>query len=284
MPLPTGTGPVDPFAVSAVIGDRSAGGRAIRGGALRVSGYLVGVLSAAAASIVLLRYLGVDDFGRWVSVTALMGIVAAISDAGLTVVGQREYIALQDAGRQRELLEDVVSLRMILTAVGVALAVAFASLAGYTPAMVVGTLLVGTGLFLASIAFALTVPLTSTLRFGLVVKPSDPNVGDHCGPDRCRACGREASGRFSTSSSGVTRTLVLVLIVIGRSGWIRPRLHLRTFRPIVLTTLPIAISLVVNQVYLRVLVIEMSLLTSARETASTARRFVSLRSSSASPP
>ena len=75
-----------------------AGGRVIRGGALRGAGYAAGILLGAATSVLLLRHLGVEDFGRYGIVVALLGIVAAVTDAGLTAVGSRELAILPAGG------------------------------------------------------------------------------------------------------------------------------------------------------------------------------------------
>src|SRR5262249_13792257 len=83
-----------------------AGGRAIRAAVLRVSGYVVGLALTALASIVLLRYLGVVEFGRFTTVTALTAVIAGLTDVGLTVVGQREWVHREEPERRRELLAD----------------------------------------------------------------------------------------------------------------------------------------------------------------------------------
>ena len=63
-----------------------AGARAIHGGIIRGTGYAAGVALTAAASVLLLRYLGVVEFGRYVTVMSLIAVVSGITDAGLTAV------------------------------------------------------------------------------------------------------------------------------------------------------------------------------------------------------
>src|SRR3954469_8430148 len=83
--------------VDEVLTDAGAGGSAIRGGVLRVAGYALGLALTGFASIVLLRYLGVVEFGRFVTVTALTAVIGGLTDAGLTVVGQREFVLCRTA-------------------------------------------------------------------------------------------------------------------------------------------------------------------------------------------
>jgi hypothetical protein len=76
-----------------------AGLRSVRGGVYRVSGYLVGSAFSAVAAILLLRYLGVANFGRYATVIDRC-VVLGLSDLGLTLVGQRDYMFQQTEERR----------------------------------------------------------------------------------------------------------------------------------------------------------------------------------------
>src|SRR5205085_2813009 len=88
--------------------------RVVRGGALRGIGYIMGLLLVAGGSVLLLRYLSVADFGRYVTVMALIGIVTGISDAGLTTIGARE-LSIAPEGERPDLMAHLLSLRLLLT-------------------------------------------------------------------------------------------------------------------------------------------------------------------------
>lgn len=122
------------------------GDRAVRGGLLRVTGYGVGLLATGLSSLVLLRHLGVVDFGRFVTVTALVAIIGGLSDAGLTVIGQRGYPEAADPARRRSFLAVLLGLRLAITPPAVALATAFAVAAGYDTTMIAGAAIAGAGL------------------------------------------------------------------------------------------------------------------------------------------
>ena len=62
----------------------------MRGGLIRGVGFGISSVLGLATAVLLLRYLGVDDFGKYATVSAVLGIVAGITDAGLTAVGSRE--------------------------------------------------------------------------------------------------------------------------------------------------------------------------------------------------
>src|SRR4051812_10771502 len=76
-----------------------AAGRVVRGGVQRLAAYGAGIALTAAASVVLLRHLGVDEFGQYVTVMSLIAIVAGVTDAGLTSIGARE-LALRERGEE----------------------------------------------------------------------------------------------------------------------------------------------------------------------------------------
>jgi O-antigen/teichoic acid export membrane protein len=149
-----------------VLSTPEAGARVIRGGALRGGGYLVGILLGAATSVFLLRGLSVEEFGRYATVAALLGIVSTVTDAGLTAVGARELSLRERGPRRAELLGVLLGLRIVLTAAGVGAAAIFAVLAGYDRTMVWGTLLAGAGVVLVNTQATSMMPLSVELRLG----------------------------------------------------------------------------------------------------------------------
>ena len=144
-----------------------AGPAAIRGGMIRVVGYGAGVAITAISAALLFRHLGVNDSGRYVTVLALVSIVAGLTDAGLTGVGMRELVVRKPSERE-SLLRNLIGMRIVLGVVGLAGAVVFAALAGYSSAMVVGTALAGVGTVLQTFQNTLAVQLMVDLRLGWV--------------------------------------------------------------------------------------------------------------------
>ena len=150
-----------------ILGTPEAGGKAIRGGVIRAVGYGSGVALALVSAPLLTRHLGVEDFGGYITVLSLATIVGLVADAGLTVIGVREY-ANTDVAHRRRLVADILSLRLVIATVGMILATAFAALAGYDSALVAGTALAGVGVLFAAMQQTYTIPLASELRLGLV--------------------------------------------------------------------------------------------------------------------
>jgi O-antigen/teichoic acid export membrane protein len=159
--VPPARDPVD------VLDTPSAGGKVIRGGVLRGSGYVAGLLLAVVGAALMTRHLGVVDWGRYVTVLSLVSIVGGLSEAGMSMVGVREYSVLDGEERDR-LMRNLLGLRITITAVGVAAAVIFAVVAGYDRVLVLGTLVAGLGLLFNSMQQTVSVPLSASLRFGWV--------------------------------------------------------------------------------------------------------------------
>src|ERR1700730_5220136 len=142
-----------------------AGERAIRGGAIRVGGYVTGVLVSLGAAAVLVRHLGISGFGRYVTVVSLIALVGGVTEAGIAVYGIREF-GTRDGPDRRRLMADLLGMRLTLTLVGVVCAVGFGLVVGYADVLVVGSVLAGAGLLVQVVADVLSIPLQAELRLG----------------------------------------------------------------------------------------------------------------------
>jgi O-antigen/teichoic acid export membrane protein len=258
---------VDASDAERVLTDAGAGGKAVRGGIVRIAGYGAGMLFTAGASIALLRYLGVNDFGRYATVTAIIAIVQGITDAGLNVAGQREYVLRRTPEARRELLGDVLGIRLALTPVGVAAATVFALIAGYDSQMVAGTLLAGAGLVFANAASSLTLPLAATLRLGWVtaidvVRQAVITLAILA----LVVAGAALTPFFGAQVLGGLAALLVALAALPGSQRTGATFAWTRWRPLISIAAPLAASLVLNVVYLRALLVMMSLLGTAADT------------------
>jgi len=149
-----------------VLDSPQAGTRAVRGGALRVGGYIFGVLVGAVSAALLFRHLGVVDTGRYVTAASLVAIVAALSDLGLTAVGVRE-ISRRPPAERWPLAQDLLGLRITLTVIG-GVAVTAIAWATYSGTLAAGVALAAVGLLLQTTQDNFSLPLVVDLRLGWV--------------------------------------------------------------------------------------------------------------------
>jgi O-antigen/teichoic acid export membrane protein len=249
-----------------ILSAKGAGGLAIRGGILRVGGYVAGILLLLVAIPFLTRHLGPDGFGRYVTVLSLIAIVAMVSDAGLTVVGVREY-AVRDAVRRERLVRNLVGLRAMVAAIGVAGATLFALVAGYSAAMVVGTALAGTGLVLMVVQQAYTVSLQGDLRLGLVtafdlLRQSLTVVGILA----LVAADAGLVSFFALSVPVALAVLSFTALAVRRRTVVRPSFDPGEWRFLIRQTLPLAVATSFGAFFYRIAIIMMSLIATAEET------------------
>ena len=149
-----------------VLSTSSAGPAAVRGGAMRVGGYIVGALVSVLSAALLFRHLGVKDTGSYVTALSLVAIVAAISDLGLTSVGVRE-LSRTPPDERWPLARDLLGLRLTLTVIGGLLMIAIAWVV-YSATLAAGVALACLGLALQATQDNLALPLTIELRLGRV--------------------------------------------------------------------------------------------------------------------
>jgi len=148
-----------------VLDSSEAGGRIVRGGALRVGTYVLMMALSVVSAAVLLRHLGVVRFGQYTTVISLVAVVSTVTDAGMSVIGVREFSVRAGAERD-ELMRDLLGLRMTLTAVGVLLVAGFALAAGYGTALLVGAVLASLGTIALVAQHTHTIPISAELRLG----------------------------------------------------------------------------------------------------------------------
>lgn len=256
-----------------VLDTPAAGPAAIRGSSLRGAGYALGLLLGVISVPFVIRHLGVADFGRFVLVTAIITLVGGLTEGGLQAVGTREY-AIRPAAERERLMRNLLGVRLALTAVGVACAVGFTLLAGYSGTLVAGTAIAGLGLLLVSTQTLLTVPLATHLRLGWIT------VID---------LGRQALTVALTLGLVVAGAALLpffvVAVVVGVAGMVattvlvrrmtplRPAFHPGEWWMLVRDTVPYAVAIALNVAYFRIAIVIMSLLTGALETGYFATSF-----------
>jgi O-antigen/teichoic acid export membrane protein len=148
-----------------VLDTSAAGGLIIRGGVLRLGSY-IGVVGLSILSAALLtRYLAPTGFSQYTTVLSLVGLIAIVTDAGMSNLAVREFAV--GAGPERDaLMRDLLGLRIALTCVGVVLVTAFAVAAGYSTALLGGTVVASMATVALVLQHTLTIPVSAELRLG----------------------------------------------------------------------------------------------------------------------
>ena len=79
--------PVDDIDDGHILDSPEAGGRFLRGSTLRLAAFAAGLAAGLVATPLAVHYLGPSAWGQYATVTALIFIVAAITEGGLGQMG-----------------------------------------------------------------------------------------------------------------------------------------------------------------------------------------------------
>ena len=150
-----------------VLDTAEAGRRVVRGGALRVGGFVGGLGASLIGAALVTRHLGPADYGRYQTVIALVAIVQAVTDLGMSTLGLREYAQRTGADRE-QFMRVLLGMRLALTGAGALVAMLVAWILGYDGQMVIGAGLTGVGLLFAVLYGTLSIPLAAEIRMGAV--------------------------------------------------------------------------------------------------------------------
>jgi O-antigen/teichoic acid export membrane protein len=207
----------------------------------------------------LIRSLGVVEFGRYLTALSAAALATGATEAGLTTAALREYAVLE--GRERtDFMRDVLGMRLALSGAGVAVAVAFMTIAGYGGQLVLGTLLAGVGLLLSSVQLLLAVPLAASLRLGWVTALDLVRQVFTVALIAGLVIGGAGVLAFLAvvPIAAVVPLLVTVVIVRGQFP-LRPRVDLRRWWNVLRVMLPFTAIAAISAVYFRLTLIITSL-------------------------
>ncbi len=249
-----------------VLRSTDAGGRVARGSMIRGGGYVVGVSLGFATSILLLRHLGVADYGRYGTVAALMGLVLGITDGGMTAIGTREVSILPPGIRREQLASSLMTLRALAATAGVVVAIIFAIIS-YDPFLALGAALIGVSVVLQSTQAMATVPLLADLRAApIALFDGVRQLLTLLGVLALVVAGATLLPFFALQIPVVAITLLITFIYVRRTFALGFSFHRPHLAHLLRETLPMSVAVVLNSLYLGAMVVVVSLLTNDVET------------------
>lgn len=244
---------------ASVLDAPGSGAVALRGGSLRTLGYAAGMLLSLVSAPVLIHHLGVEGFGRYTTVTALIALVGTGSEAGVATLALREYAALTGDARAAA-MRHLLGIRLVLTVAGVALAVLFALAAGYDDELVAGVAVAGAGLVTTMTAALLLVPLQATLRLGRVTLLTLLRQFLTAVGIIALALAGAALGPFFAVPLAAGAITIAVTVAVVRGGApLRPTISPRAWGALLGQTLVYAVASAIYAAYFRLAMIVLSL-------------------------
>lgn len=243
-----------------------AGGHVIRGGSLRVAGSIAGVLAGAISAPLVVRHLGLANYGRYLTVASVIFVITALSEGGLANVAVRLY-STGDPGEKRAIVENLTGLRIALGFLGGLAAVGFGLIAGYDEVVILGLALGAVGYLLAAVQGSYSVALSGALRLPALA-----------GIDLLRSLLTAAILIALVIADGELAVFFLVTVAVQGcamvvTAWLvhrevplRPALDGTRWRLLFRETALYAAAATLGAVYFQVALIAMSLLSSAHQT------------------
>lgn len=249
-----------------VLDSGAVGGRFMRGGGLRVLAYVGAITTSIVAMPFVARHLRSIDYGRYVVVTSLLLIVAALTEGGLANLGVREFTGSTDIER-REFMRSLIALRICLSALGGACAIGFALLVGYPGVVVEGTAIAAVGLVLANLQVTLTVPLTAALRLHwLAVLDFAVPAVTAVGLIVLVAFDATLLAFFAAAVLAYAVGLLLTATLVRGELTLRPAFGVARWRALLRDSVVFAAATALGTIYFQVVVVAMSVISSDRQT------------------
>ena len=243
-----------------------AGARFLRGGTLRMFAYVGGITTSVAVLPFVTRHLHRADYGRYVVVTSLILIVTALTEGGIASLGVREFASAPGPER-REFMRSLIGIRIVLSALGGAGAIAFALIADYPQVVVEGTAIAAIGLVLANLQITLTVPLTAALRLPWLAALDflTPAV-TALGLVVLVVLGAPLLPFFAAAVLAYAVSLGLTAAVVRSQVTLRPAFNLGRWRALLSDSAVFAAATAFGTIYFQVVVVAMSVITNAQQT------------------
>jgi O-antigen/teichoic acid export membrane protein len=249
-----------------ILDTAEAGPSVIRGSLLRLGAYGIGTLATVVSSAVVIRHLGLINTGHFTTVTALVMIVATVSDLGLTGIAVRGYATGPKSDGQR-FLRNLLGIRLAIALSGLSMAVVFGLLVGYPTVMVIGTVIAGAGMIALVSQDACSIPLQVSLRFGWVAGLQLAiQVGVAIEAVLLALAGAGLLPFFALQIPVVVPALIVTAVVGGRDARLVPRIDRREWRRMVARILPYSAAVVLSVVYFQIAQIMVSVFSNPAQT------------------
>ncbi len=243
-----------------LLDSREAGGKVIRGGAVRVVTYVLGLVVGLVSAPLLLRHLSLAEYGVFATVNSIVFVIGGLTEGGLGNVAMREFTRADDRGRL-ELLSDLLGLRLAMSTAGVLLALAFTVVVGYPGIYTAGVAICAAGLVAGAAQNAWSTALQAELKLGwLSAVDVARQVATTVAIVLLVVAGAALEPFFAVYTFGLLVMLASTLVPAGRWRRLRPAYDRARWGELLRQTALFAVATAVGVVYFQIAIISTSLL------------------------
>jgi O-antigen/teichoic acid export membrane protein len=263
----------------------AAGGRALRGGTARTVGFLVGMGALAATAPLVVRHLGLVEFGRYVTILTIVTLAAGLTELGINQFALRELAAQHDPVERDRVLRLLHGLRLLSGIVTVGVGAAVCALAGYGGALLLGAALAALGLLIGGVQALFGTALQADLRLGaLAFVEAGRQVLSALLLVLLVLAGAGVVPFLAVQVPAAGLTLIVVVRLVRGRFPLRPAFRLSESWPLVRETLAFAAAVALSVVYFRIATAAMPFLSTDVETGYFATSYRVIEILSAFPP
>lgn len=228
---------------------------------------------ALASAPLLIRHLGVVEFGRYLTVVALVAATVGVTEGGLNAVAVREC-ATRVGDERREVMANLIGIRLMLTLAALAAALSFGAIAGYDETLMLGTVVFGVGMTLQAVQTLLSSGLQAQLRFGWATATDLlRQVVNTVAILVLVLAGAKLLPFFAAMVVAGALAFIVTAVVVRDTVPVRPSFRRGVAWPLIKEAFPYSIAIAVATVYFRLTILAMSLLATDVETGYFATSF-----------
>ena len=221
------------------------------------------VFSVVAAAL-LFRHLRRQRHGPLPTATSLSALVSGLTDLGLTGICVRELSVLRGE-RRTSFARNLLGLRLVLASAGVVLVTAFA-FAAYGPLLGIGVLVAGCGMFLQNTQVLLTASLSVRLRLGTLSALELARQLVTAAVIVALVLAGAQLLAFLAVAALVALVMLVPTIALVRGDFpLMPSFDIARWRTLIGPMLTYSAAVLTATVYLRIAIVLVSLLSSARQ-------------------
>ncbi|HET6172421.1 MAG TPA: polysaccharide biosynthesis C-terminal domain-containing protein [Gaiellales bacterium] len=241
------------------------------GTALRLLSYGASLAISVIAIRLLTTHLG-TGFGTYTVVSSIAFVAVGSTDAGLWSLGLRQGADATPAER-RDLLANLLGLRVVLCLTGVVVGVLFTALTGRAFNLVWGVGVVGIGLTIAMLQQAVSIHLQLELRYAVVAALELVKIVALTATYAVLVALGAGLGPFYFAPAVAGLALVAATALVVPLAYFRPRFHRASWIRMGRAVIPYAVATAVVILYFRVTQIAMAYLATDVETTEYALAF-----------
>ena len=217
---------------------------------VQVVGKVVITLIAGISVIVLTRYLGAEDYGKFNLALAYLSLFGIFADVGLFTIVVREISKTPE--RTEELIGNVLTLRLVLSVAVILAAFGVSQFLPYAPDVRIAILIAGVAIFFGLLNSSLITVFQARLRMDYAV------IADTVGRSAAFAAVLVVAGLnlgfyaiVATAAVGSFITLLVTYYFARKLVRIRLLTDLAVSKEMLLASLPLGAALALNQIYFK---------------------------------